>query len=234
MFFTEKFSPRMSDFDRNGRLSFEAVLQMVETAGSNHSNAVNDNVIEGSRRGNAWIVAEWRGEILREPENACGLKNTTWIRKTPSLATVWRDFEVTDNSGEVYIRAEAKSCIVNTETRRLTRISDELMNAYLPEEKRAFEEDEKKLRAPKELRGETPVFVRESDIDFNGHVHNTRYMSYFLEVLPKERRFNSFRIAYLKSVTKEDRVTVGLTETDEGVFAGVFADQALCALALFK
>ncbi len=37
MFFQEEVKTRISDFDRSGSFAYEAILQLLETAGSHHS-----------------------------------------------------------------------------------------------------------------------------------------------------------------------------------------------------
>jgi len=48
MFYKGNYQPRISDYDRNGKLSYEAILQILESAGSRHSDSAGDSVIEGS------------------------------------------------------------------------------------------------------------------------------------------------------------------------------------------
>ena len=69
MYYKEIYQPRISDYDRNGKLSYEAILQILETAGSHHSDTVGDSVIEGSQCGIAWILTEWRVQILRRTDS---------------------------------------------------------------------------------------------------------------------------------------------------------------------
>ena len=45
----EIYEPRISDYNQNGELSLEAILDIAENVGSHHSSKVNDDVIQGSR-----------------------------------------------------------------------------------------------------------------------------------------------------------------------------------------
>ena len=44
MFFEESFETRPSDYDSRGRLSLEAILNILETSGGHHTEAVKDRV----------------------------------------------------------------------------------------------------------------------------------------------------------------------------------------------
>lgn len=175
MFYKEKYIPRPGDYNRNGKLSYEAVLQILENTAGNHSAYSGDSIADANKSGIAWILTEWRVVIVRRPENGEPLNITTWVRGKAPAGSVYRDFTLTDENGTEVIRAEAKFALFDIASSRLTRISEELFASYLPEDKTVFD-NLRKLRAPSVFTAETEIGLRRSDIDFNGHVHNTRYI----------------------------------------------------------
>ena len=237
MYYKEIYQPRISDYDRNGKLSYEAILQILETAGSHHSDTVGDSVIEGSQCGIAWILTEWRVQILRRNDSKEKLQITTWVRGKAPASTVFRDFILTDENGNEVIRAEAKFALFDLTTSRLTRISEELLGSYQPEDKTVFE-DAQRLRAPSEYVSETEMKLRRSDIDFNGHVHNTRYVDLAMEALPNEifasDDFTDIHILYAKPVVERAVVKAKYVFKDSAYLVAVYADDVYCALVEFK
>lgn len=238
MFYEEIYLPRVSDFNRNGRLSYEAILQILETAGSHHSDRANDNVIEGSQQGIAWILVDWRVSVLRRTGSAEELNITTWARGKSGAATVYRDFILTDKSGDEVIRAEAKFCLLDMNSGKLVRISDALLKSYVPDEKTVFEADAPRLRAPAAFICEKNLTIRRSDIDFNGHVHNTRYIDFALEVIPQDifdaDAFSNIHIVYSKPIKSGSTITVKYAVTKSGYFVGIYANDMLCTLIELK
>jgi len=237
MFYTESIYPRVADCDRKGFMSYEAVMQILENAGSHHSDLVNDPLIAGSRTGTAWIVTEWRARVLRCPESTEKLTVSTWITSASGSLILYRDFEVTDESGEVIVCAEAKLCRVDLTAMHPVRIPDELLAVYEPEEKQAFTEKAPHLRAPKEYSSEMPMpALRRGDIDINGHLHNTRYLTLALDILPEEvfargsEAFSGFRIQYSQGILEGDVVTVKYAEAEDAYRAGFYRDGKLCTL----
>ena len=237
MFYKEIYKPRPSDYNRNGKLSYEAILQILENAASNHSANSGDSIADANKNGIAWILTEWRVQIVHRPENGESLNITTWVRgKAPAIA-VYRDFLLTDENGNEVIRAEAKFALFDLAASKLTRISEELLGSYQPEDKTVFE-DAQRLRAPSEFTSETELKLRRSDMDFNGHVHNTRYVDLAMEAIPKELyaadRLTEFHIMYYKPVL-EDSVVKAQYHTD-GVshLVTIYADNARCALVKLK
>lgn len=238
MFYTQDYVSRISDFNKSGKISYEAILQILETAGSNHSNSVNDNVIKGSQNGTAWVLIDWAISILRRPEDKDELNISTWTPKKSGSVAIYRDFVVTDASGNDIIKAEAKSCLLNLETGKLVRISDELMSSYEPEEKTVFEREPSRLRAPSEYEKTQKITVRRSDIDFNGHVHNTRYIDYALEVIPQSV-FDAddicyIRIIYSKPLKADSDVIAKYHKTESGHLIGIYSDETLCTMIELK
>lgn len=237
MYYKEIYQPRISDYDRNGKLYYESILQILETAGSHHSDTVGDYVIEGSQCGIAWILTEWRVQILRRTDSKEKLQITTWVRGKAPASAVYRDFLLTDETGAEVIRAEAKFALFDLATSRLTRISEELLGSYQPEDKTVFE-DAQRLRAPSEYVSETEMKLRRSDIDFNGHVHNTRYVDLAMEALPNEifasDDFTDIHILYAKPVVERAVVKAKYVFKDSAYLVAVYADDVYCALVEFK
>lgn len=140
MFYKEICKPRPSDYNRNGKLSYEAILQILENVAGNHSANMGDSIADANKNGIAWILTEWGVQIVHRPENGESLNITTWVRgKAPAIA-VYRDFLLTDENGTEVIRAEAKFALFDLATSKLTRISEELLGSYQPEDKTVFED----------------------------------------------------------------------------------------------
>lgn len=234
MFYSESYTPRVSDLDRGGKMSYEAIFQLLETVSGHHSDIADDSVISGSRRGIAWILTGWRLTLRRPIEGTEKLNITTWVRGKAEAPAVFRDYIITDESGAELLRAEAKLCLLDMASGRLTRVSQALITAYAPEEKPVFESTAPRLRAPAEYETEQTIALRRSDIDFNCHVHNTRYILFALEALPQEiyetADFAEINITYSKPVTGQARVTAKYTGTEAGHFVGIYAGETLCTM----
>ena len=237
MFYKEICKPRPSDYNRNGKLSYEAILQILENAAGNHSANMGDSIAEANKNGIAWILSEWRVQIVRRPENGESLNITTWVRGKAPASAVYRDFLLTDENGNEVIRAEAKFALFDLTTSRLTRVSEELFGSYQPEDKTVFE-DAQRLRAPSEYTSETDLKLRRSDIDFNGHVHNTRYVDLATEALPNEffasDDFSELHILYFKTVMEHSAVKAQYHFDGSSHLVTVYADNVCCALVKLK
>ena len=237
MFFKEVYQPRISDYDRSGKLSYEAILQVLENVASNHSASAGDSVADANKSGIAWVLTEWRVKILRRPENEEALDITTWVRGKAPASIVYRDFILNNKDGVEIIRAEAKFALLDLTTSRLTRINEELFDAYCPEEQTVFE-NISRLRAPSEYTAECELALRRSDIDFNGHVHNTKYVDFALQALPQNifdaDSITDIQVVYTKPVKYSDNVRLKYLETEEGHIVSVTVDGSTYAVIKMK
>ncbi len=195
-------------------------------------------MISGSQNGIAWILVEWRVRIHRLPDSADVLRITTWVRGKAPAAMVYRDFTVTDAHGQPLFDAEATFVLFDTARNRMTRISEELFMTYKPEDRIVFEDSSARLRAPETVLFAHPVSLRRSDIDFNGHIHNTTYVDIAMEALPSHvfasQHFNEMRVVYSKAVKESDEIVANYALTDNAHVIAVMANQTACAIIELK
>lgn len=234
MFFEGKYQSRMSDYDRTGKISPEAVMQILEVAGGSHAESVKDNLVADGLNGVGWIVAEWNIRILCPMESGKELSFCTWVRGRVGTYTTFRDFSVCDADGKETVRAEATMCLFDLKNGKPVRTTEAFMQQYGAEEKTAFDSLPARLRPVAAYETETPIVLRRSDIDFNGHVHNTRYLDFAMEALPHEvyagRTFTQIRIVYSKPITESDTVIAKYAPYEDGCFVGVYVGDTLHAM----
>ncbi|MBR5767985.1 MAG: hypothetical protein IKX86_04875 [Clostridia bacterium] len=236
MIFREKYRARLSDCDAGGGLSPAAVLSMLETVAEHHMESVGHDVIESTRKGVAWIVTGWRLEIARSPLETETLDLSTWAVAARPSFVITRNFEVADADGEVIIRAEAQSALVNVSDGKLQRMTDEIVSVYEPEDRRALPPDTYRLR-PAPYPGEAlPVCLRYADFDYNGHVHNTRYAELAWEAVPDEmrsRRLCGLRLVYVRAIKRGAEASACVALSGPSAAVSLYSDGEPSAAAEF-
>ncbi len=235
MFFTEEYVPRFDDYDSRGRFSLEAMFKVLENISNHHAMAVSDRAIRGSI---AWILVEWRLQVTRLPKFGETFSASTWAHSMSSGTTTNRDYQVMDLNGGELIRARAKFALFDLKAGRLTGISEDLMDTYKPEEKAMFCDELPRLREPEEYDEKRPILLRRSDIDINGHVHNTRYLDFALEALTEDvyrtQPFGTVRIVYRSPLKFTEDAFIGIKRTEEGYIFGIYSGDRLCSLIELK
>ncbi len=237
MIYEEMMKPTLEDFGRGGRIEEHAILRMLENISCYHSDSLGLGAADMENTHLAWLLLEWKVKIIRNMTYGKPYRLTTWSRGAASFCTTLRDFEIYDTEGNLCVAASSKWTPVNFETKKLLRITDELLGVYGTEERAVFEHDPlMRLKEPKTYEKEMPYQIRRSEIDLNGHVHNLCYLDFALEALPEEvyhtRDFHDIRITYRKEISSSEREIVCKYHEENGVHTvGIYgADGILRAL----
>ena len=235
MVYEEIYIPRISDCGRDGRLSPGAALCIMEDIGCHHSSTANDDVLKSGLAGVSWILTSWRIGIRGEAPCDEKLRVRTWSRKRSGPTTVLREFTVGGENGREIIAAEARFAIWDFRTGGPVRITDELMMAYRSEDVPVFNDEIRRIVPPDGLSSPVNVSLRNSDIDYNGHVHNTRY----LEIAGECPGFDFWGaeevdIAYRKPVLFTDTVSVSSADTESGRFFSINNQDGPCCYIELK
>ena len=121
----------------------------------------------------------------------------------------YRDYEVLDENNNICAIATSKWALMDMEQGKMSRITEEVINRYHPEEKSVFSEKNlDKIEIPTEFTSSIKYKVIRKDIDLNQHMHNLYYLDLAYEALPKEvyetRPFDHVRITYKKEIKIDD------------------------------
>ena len=234
MYFTDKLQPRYSDYDRYNRLYPESILKLFEAVAEHHMHSVGDSVVKGDV---SWLITDWHIEVTRYPERDEELSAVTWIRRSEKPYTMDRQFVMTAGDEQV-IRASLTFTLYDMQRKRLVRISDELLDAYAPEQEGVFDVKPPRLHEPEECLCELPLTIRRADLDFNDHVHNTHYLGYALEALPDEAygngEFSSIRVIYHAPLALDTEAVIRVSEIDGGCLCSIRSRDTLHTLIELK
>ncbi len=178
----------------NGAQEFrtQELFEMLTEMGGIHSDMIGNGADALMAKKLSWVLLTWRINFIKRPKLDDEILVKTWVRKSDGITSV-RDFEVYNSDNEKIIVASSKWCLINLETRRPVRFDDELSNAYQPEDRNAFGEELPRVREPGEYTLEKQYQIKESDIDVNGHFHNSNYLDVAFEIIPNfDESINNF------------------------------------------
>lgn len=234
MIFTSFYKPVVEDYNKNEELTLNAILKILENAGNDHSDSVDDNIIKGSNNGKAWILTDWKIEIIRRPAYGEKITTETWIEPISSPFGSTRDFLLYAND-TLCVKGTTRWFLMDMATMRPTKITDTLEQKYTTEEKFTFPEKKlEKIPVPENFSCQKEIILRRSDIDFNNHVHNLLYLDFALEALPKEifdqNQFSSIRITYKSAITENEQVVAKYAQIDTKHVVCIFSYDTLKAL----
>jgi len=218
MIYTEKFKIGLKDIGKENKVKNRAILEFLEDIGGYHSDLVGYGVNEIEETKVTWILLDWKLEVIDRPAYGEELEIHTWGRGMYKFFT-YRDYEIYDKNQKLRAKATSKWALINIENGRLARLTEEIINKYLPEEKSVFPERElDKVEVPDDSNSTLEYTVIRKDIDLNKHMHNLYYLDLAYEALPEEvyetRPFSNVRIVYKKEIKLGDEIVCNYTKRD--------------------
>lgn len=174
----------------------------------------------------AWVLYKWDIEIEEYPM----FGDTVRVVTEPIgfyRYYAYRTFDVYNSAGNKIISARSVWLFVDTKNRRPMKINEDMYRGYQitrPEEKAYDIEDIHDLRE-EQLKRE--FFVRQSDIDTNGHVNNIKYVDWALEVLPADIQrdyvIRRLMITYKKETHYGNKISTAAEYSD-------YTDKSACSI----
>jgi medium-chain acyl-[acyl-carrier-protein] hydrolase len=171
----------------------------------------------------AWVLTRQKIVMQEWPLWGDTIELRTWIRPGNGIVAV-RDFEIVKSS-EVIGLCTTQWLILDIESRR--PLEKKMMLEYEARLDAAAQIDATKIQINKNLNQLASFNVRNSDLDLNGHVNNTKYAQWILDSVPYEKhsRFilNEYEVNFLSETRAGDVISIlsGETSDDRFQFQGV-------------
>lgn len=171
----------------------------------------------------AWVLTRQKLQVSEWPHWGDDLDVVTWIRPVTGLLAI-RDFEFF-LKGKKIGACSTQWLIMNLKSRKpaeksLTVSTDQIRQDYTCGIEVA------KIHLNNSLKELAEFHVRNSDLDLNGHVNNTRYAQWILDSIPYEKHLeftlNEYEVNFLNETKSGERVKIfgGEVSADRFQFQG--------------
>ncbi len=231
MILKHTFEVGLESVNGNYEMTDKRIFAFLEDIATMHSHIAKSDMSFISEFNQTWVLIEWVMEVTKRPVYSDVIEISTWTRNEKSRYAL-RDFEIRCK-GEVCAVASSKWLVVDIDTRKIIRLTDEFNRRYQPEDRVVMDISSlSRMSVREDYDREADITIRRTDIDMNGHVHNLVFLDYLGEV----REFNEIdsfmRITYRKEIRYEDKVTVKRVTVDGTTsYAIVGEDGTVYALA---
>lgn len=184
--FKQKYHIDLRDVDFSKKLKLSTLFSYFQDIASLASENLGYGIETLDEKfGVAWVVTRIRVGITRMPIWDEEITIETWPLE-PGKIEFDRDYLVRDANGDVIIRAVSKWIIMDIKERKIKR--SEVIGIHYPEKitERAIEGILEKIKHSGTLEEVYNKVIGYSDIDFNGHLNNSKYVDYIMDCFPVE------------------------------------------------
>ena len=213
MSYKKDYEIGLEDIGKGNLATNIAILKMLEEVAEQNSSEVGLGIENMDDTKLAWLLLDWKFEIIKRPKYREKISIETWSRKLERCYG-YRDFEVYDDKKELIARGSSKWVVIDIERGKPVRLEEKYAMKYAKYDKgySVFEDEIEKME---EIPETDLIYIRNyevqrRDIDVNKHMHNISYLELAYEVLPydiyTEDTFNNVRIAYKKEIKYGDNV----------------------------
>lgn len=208
-----------TDFDRNWRPS--AILGAAQVMASEHSDMLGCGVDDLAKIDATWILFRQTYQMDKYPKIGDTVKISTWPGK-PQFTVMPRYFTFESPDGELYGKAHTLWFIVNFNTKKMLTASKTGYAIPDVDDLPKLLPQPEKIEFPGSVSYKTQRIVRFSDLDYNHHMNNMRYLEWICDLFPtshfENNCFANWQINYLAAAKPDEEITMELSESGSGFF----------------
>ena len=203
--FEEKFTVNSNDVDQNCEIRLSNLTKYMQTVATDHADSLNIGRGDLMKERHVWVIIRTFLDIKRLPK----LDEEIYISTHPGKTKMFlypRYFQVYDLNHNLLVNASSTWVIINYDTRKV--VLKPLSNNELPEEEADIDPE-----LPEKVVGDANILketrrAKYSEVDMNGHINNTRYLDYVLDLhdtkFHTEHRIASVLINFDKEIMEGD------------------------------
>jgi acyl-ACP thioesterase len=180
--FQESFPLRFGAVDRSDRLTLAATFDLFQEAAISHAERLGAGRDALARTRQGWILSRISVLMDRRPVFGEMITVRSWPRGQEKLFAL-RDYDIRDASGAALVRGRGNWLILDLDRRRPLRPQAVIEGMPLNEGIDALPSGTGSLAVRDNLTKTGERRALYSDIDYNGHVNNTRYIQWIQDTV---------------------------------------------------
>lgn len=209
---TEKYVVPSYLVNLRGQAGLYAIVNFIQDIGWLHAVSAEIRLPDHL----AWIFTRQKLEMKKWPKWNDVVEITTWIRQPDSPLFCYRDYVISVN-GEDYGRCTSVFAVLDRRTRKLSDFDLKQFQNVIHPEKQLQLKPQKVVMPEQDVKSLAQFQVRNSDIDMNDHVNNSKYALWILDSLPIEAikggsELKSYEINFLQEAKIGDLIEIQKAE----------------------
>lgn len=213
------------DTDLHGRIKISSIANYLQESAWRHAEHLGFGYEDAKKRNEFWVIIALMVRMVDFPQWGENILVETWPKGIERLFA-FRDFKIMSEEGRVLGAATSTWMILDQDTRRPKKVDIVKPVIHLAVRQDILAENPPHLAALENLNGSINRQVQYSEVDFYGHVNNTRYLDWCLDTLPSEwhqkHKIQSAVINFLSEVRYAENIRVEyLLNNGTAYFQGV-------------
>lgn len=220
---------RYSEVDSEGKLTWLALMDYFQDCSVFQSEQLQIGVDYLAEHHQAWVLTSWQICLNRMPKLTDLVTTQTWAYAMKGFYG-YRNFSMNDENGDRLAYANSIWALMDTQTGRPTKVSEEMAALYGMEPQIPMECDGRKIALPQESEKKDAFVVPVYFMDTNHHMNNSHYVEVALGYVPEDFVIGQIRVEYRKAAlcgdtmipkvtAEDDKITVVLADENEKPYA---------------
>lgn len=205
---------RYSEIGSNGELSLQSVLDYFQDASTFHSEDLGVGLDYLEKRNRVWLLSAWQIVAERYPKLGEYIRIVTFPYDFKGFIG-FRNFYMEDKEGNKIAYANSIWTLMDLETMKPARVSDEMKEKYILSEKLPMEYAPRKIEITDRGEQKETIVIKNHHLDTNCHVNNGQYLRIAMDYLPAGTVIRQMRAEYKKSALLGDHVVPFIKKDNE-------------------
>lgn len=218
--YSKTFEIPFYDTDKHGNVTPLSLLAYLGETSGEHTNKIGFGYNQLMELNYAWMLNRWKVKIDRYPKAKEKIIIETWTSSVDRFYAT-REFIIYDKDKSELGRASTLWIFIDMKRKRPIRIPNDFIELVSPVEEKLFE-DFYKFKKNYCIEDYLDFHIRRSDIDYNNHVNNKKYLSWMLETIPQDIYENyilkEFEILYKREILYGNTILAGSKEKNESEY----------------
>lgn len=206
---------RYSEVGEDGCLSLQSLLDYFQDCSTFHSEDIGLGMeyLESIRR--VWLLSAWQICIERYPRLSEHIVIGTSPYEFRSFMGC-RNFLMQTASGEVLAYANSIWTLMDTESMRPAKPTQEMLAGYVLEGKYPMDYAPRKIAVPADGGAREPFTVKPHHLDTNHHVNNGQYVRMAMDYIPTDFTIRQLRVEYKSQAVLGDVICPVVSNREDG------------------
>ena len=198
----ENYRIRTHEIDHRKLITIPSLIMLMQEASMQNVIDLKLSVWDLEHQKISWVILRKELQIVRMPRLGERIRVITYPAGFDRVFA-YRDFWVYDEKDDVLAKASSTWTLLNTETRKLQRIPQEMLDLNLPQVQYRLPLPDSKIVVPEEFSSNYKYQIRSFDLDWNFHVNNVVLSKLMLQAISVEKYDKGVLLDYKFHVKNE-------------------------------